>query len=209
MAAPSRHRQAIVQAAVSLFRRQGYAATGLNEILARSGAPKGSLYHYFPGGKPQLGEAAVKLAGAAVTRTLADLRDRSSGASETLRGYVDLLAMWMEKSNWRDGCPITTTLLETADEAPLIAEAGRAAFAEWAALLGAALVGDGVEPSRAARLGRFAISALEGALIQARIERSPAALFEAYQELDALFASGRAECRPPGRRGGAERQPGG
>ncbi len=189
MTPPSRHRQAIVQAAVGLFRRQGYAATGLNEILARSGAPKGSLYHYFPGGKAQLGEAAVKLAGAAVTRTLADLRDRSSSASETLRRYIDQLALWMEQSNWKDGCPITTTLLETAHEAPAIAAAGRAAFADWVAVLGEALARDGVEPSRAARLGRFAISAVEGALIQSKVERSTATLFEAREELIAALSS--------------------
>ncbi len=191
MAPAPRHRQAIVQAAVSLFRKQGYAATGLNEILERSGAPKGSLYHYFPGGKAQLGEAAVALAGETVRRTLADLGERSANAGDQLRRYVDQVALWMEQSNWRDGCPITTTLLETAADLPAVAEAGRAAFAEWASVLSAALIKDGVDPSRAASLGRFAISALEGALVQTKVERSPAALLEAGAELAAMFASSR------------------
>src|SRR5271165_4876433 len=79
MPMPAQHRQAIVRAAVALFRKQGFAATGLNEILSRSGAPKGSLYHYFPGGKAELGEAAVRQAGATVTRTLSALRDETPG----------------------------------------------------------------------------------------------------------------------------------
>ncbi|HXA37556.1 MAG TPA: helix-turn-helix domain-containing protein, partial [Phenylobacterium sp.] len=77
MAMPAQHRQAIVRAAVALFRKQGFAATGLAEILERSGAPKGSLYHYFPGGKGELGEAVVRQAGATVTDTLSRLRDEA------------------------------------------------------------------------------------------------------------------------------------
>src|ERR1700678_1862321 len=106
MAMPAQHRQALIRAAVALFRKQGFAATGLSEILARSGAPKGSLYHYFPGGKAELGEAAVRQAGATVTHTLGALRDQAPNAAELIRRYVDLLATWMRKSNWRDGCPI-------------------------------------------------------------------------------------------------------
>src|SRR5271165_5467878 len=132
MPMPAQHRQAIVRAAVALFRKQGFAATGLNEILSRSGAPKGSLYHYFPGGKAELGEAAVRQAGATVTRTLSALRDETPGAAEMILAYVDLLATWMRKSNWRDGCPITTTLLETAPDLASVAAAGREAFADWA-----------------------------------------------------------------------------
>jgi TetR/AcrR family transcriptional repressor of lmrAB and yxaGH operons len=188
MAMPAQHRQAIVRAAVALFRKQGFAATGLAEILARSGAPKGSLYHYFPGGKGELGEAAVRQAGATVTRTLTQLRDEAPSAAELIRRYVDLLAIWMKKSSWRDGCPITTTLLETAHDLPTVAAAGRSAFADWAAVLGGALEREGADPARARRLARFAISALEGALVQAKVERNEAALAEAGEELARLMA---------------------
>ena len=169
MAMPAQHRQAIVRAAVALFRKQGFAATGLAEILERSGAPKGSLYHYFPGGKGELGEAAVRQAGATVTQTLSQLRDEAPSAAELIGRYVELLAMWMKKSQWRDGCPITTTLLETAHDLPTVAAAGREAFADWAGVLAGALEREGVEPARARRLARFAISALEGALVQAKV----------------------------------------
>lgn len=189
MAMPAQHRQALVRAAVALFRKQGFAATGLSEILARSGAPKGSLYHYFPGGKAELGEAAVRQAGATVASTLRQLRDQAPGAADMIQAYVDLLASWMRKSNWRDGCPITTTLLETAGDLPAIAAAGREAFADWAAVLTAALESEGIDPARARRLARFAISALEGALVQAKVERDAAPLLEVRDELVDLFRS--------------------
>src|SRR4051812_25766766 len=73
MSRPPRHRGAIVRAAATLFRRNGYAATGINEIAEVSGAPKGSLYHYFPNGKEQIAEAAVRFAGAGVVATLEKL----------------------------------------------------------------------------------------------------------------------------------------
>jgi TetR/AcrR family transcriptional repressor of lmrAB and yxaGH operons len=189
MPLPAQHRPALIRAAVALFRKQGYAATGLSEILARSGAPKGSLYHYFPGGKAELGEAAVRQAGATVASTLRHLSDRAPNPAEMIGAYVDLLASWMGKSQWRDGCPITTVLLETAGDHPPIAACGREAFADWAAVLSAALQGEGVEPRRAQRLARFAISALEGALVQAKVERDAAALLEAGDELVSLFRS--------------------
>ena len=78
MGAPSRHRSNILNAAVTLFRRKGYAATGLNDILQQSHAPKGSLYHYFPQGKEQLGEEAAQLAGAVVSQTLRTLGEVGS-----------------------------------------------------------------------------------------------------------------------------------
>jgi TetR/AcrR family transcriptional repressor of lmrAB and yxaGH operons len=197
MAMPAQHRQALVRAAVALFRKQGYAATGLSDILARSGSPRGSLYHYFPGGKAELGEAAVRQASATVTGTLRQLRNQSPNAAELIRSYVDLLSSWMKKSNWRDGCPIATTLLETAGELPLVAAAGREAFADWAAELGAALENEGVEPTRCRRAARFAISALEGALIQAKVERDAAPLLEARDELVGLFRSASRHSSPP------------
>src|SRR5438093_12024105 len=99
MPTPPRHRDAIVRAAARLFRRQGYAATGLNQILADSGAPKGSLYHYFPQGKMQIGEDVVALAGRRLAATLTELveAERSSGAA--LRRYARLLVGWLEASD--------------------------------------------------------------------------------------------------------------
>jgi TetR/AcrR family transcriptional repressor of lmrAB and yxaGH operons len=172
MPAPPRHRGAIVRAAAMLFRRNGFAATGINEIAAVSGAPKGSLYHYFPGGKDQIAGAAVRFAGAGVVATLQQLAQEHESASAMIRSYCKLLAGWMAKSGFRDGCPIATTLLESAPQSADMAAAGREAFAGWCAVIARALVRDGFGKAEANRLATLAVSAIEGALILARVEGS-------------------------------------
>lgn len=187
MSAQPRHRNAIVQSAAALFRRYGYSATGLADIVERSGAPKGSLYHYFPRGKGQIGEAAVTSAGELVRRTLATLAAETSDAPALVAEYVRWLVIWMEQSAWRDGCPITTVLLETAAQDEAIRAAGRAAFAGWTAVIAAKLEADGFSRADAAERAGFAIAALEGSLIQARVEQSPAPILAAGRLIGMLL----------------------
>lgn len=184
-----KHRAAIVQAAATLFRRKGYSATGLADIVERSRAPKGSLYHYFPRGKAQIGEAAVVSAGALVLGTLERLSAEQPDACALVREYVRWLGIWMAQSGWRDGCPITTVLLETAADDEAIRAVGREAFAGWARVLARKLEADGTPPERASALAGVAISALEGSLIQARVERSEGPIVAVGEMLSALFAA--------------------
>jgi len=187
MPAPPRHRGAIVRAAAALFRRNGYAATGINEIADVSGAPKGSLYHYFPGGKDQIGEAAVRFAGAGVVATLEKLEHEHGSASAMIRAYCKLLAGWMAKSGFRDGCPIATTLLEAAPRSTDMATAGREAFAGWCAVIARALVRDGFGKAEARRLSILVVSSIEGALILARVEASAQPIEEVARALGAAL----------------------
>jgi TetR/AcrR family transcriptional repressor of lmrAB and yxaGH operons len=170
--APPKHRGAIVRAAATLFRRNGFAATGINEIAEVSGAPKGSLYHYFPKGKDQIAEAAVRFAGAGVVATLEKLEKEHSSAAAMIQAYCRLLAGWMSKSGFRDGCPIATTLLESAPRSKEMAAAGREAFSGWREVIARALVRDGFGKAEAERLATLTVAAIEGALILARVEGS-------------------------------------
>jgi TetR/AcrR family transcriptional regulator, lmrAB and yxaGH operons repressor len=192
MAAP-KHRENIVAAAATLRRRQGFAATGVNDIVRESGAPKGSLYHYFPAGKAQIGAAAVTYAGGRVTRTLLDLFASCETAEEMVRAYAAMLAGWMAKSQFRDGCPISTTLLETTPAEPGIAEAGRTAFAAWNDIWAAKLIRGGVTPARAKRLAAFTLATLQGALLVARVEGRAGPLEDAAEELARTFRRAREE----------------
>jgi TetR/AcrR family transcriptional repressor of lmrAB and yxaGH operons len=187
MSAPPRHRGAIVRAAAMLFRRNGFAATGINEIAEVSGAPKGSLYHYFPNGKDQIAEAAVRFAGAGVVATLEQLEREHDSAAAMIRAYCKLLAGWMAKSSFRDGCPIATTLLESAPQSADMAAAGREAFAGWCAVIARALVRDGFGRAEARRLARLTVSSIEGALILARVERGPAPIDDVAKSLAAVL----------------------
>jgi TetR/AcrR family transcriptional repressor of lmrAB and yxaGH operons len=172
MPAIPKHRQPIINAAVTLFRRQGYARTGLNDIVDVSGAPKGSLYHYFPLGKSSIAVAAVEEAGRRVAGTVEALAKECRSTGELLRAHGRLLAGWMRSSGFRNGCPITTVLLELAPRERAVAEAGRKAYAARIAILADKLVADGHSRARSEALAVLCTSAMQGALIQARVERS-------------------------------------
>lgn len=181
-----KHREAIIRAAAHLFRRRGYAATGINEIVASSGAPKGSLYYYFPRGKEQIGQEAVRYAGAHAAETLRRLANNHDTAASLLLAYGETLASWMIQSDFREGCPITTVLLETAAESEALALAGREAFKSWQAVFEEALIHDGLKRHRAGRLAALLIAALEGAMVQARVEQSGKPITDAASELAEL-----------------------
>jgi AcrR family transcriptional regulator len=182
-----KHRQPIIDAAVTLFRRQGYAGTGLADIVEASGAPKGSLYHYFPAGKPSIAVAAVEEAGRRVANTVIEVSAKTRSTGELLKAHARLLAGWMRQSGFRDGCPITTVLLELAPRDRAVAQAGREAYDARLALLTDKLTADGFSPTRAARLAGLCTSAIQGALIQSRVERSGAPLEIAADELARLL----------------------
>ena len=188
MAKASTHKGNIVRAAAKLFRSKGYVATGLNEILARADAPKGSLYHYFPGGKEELGAYAVRSAGEAAARSFEDLAADGADAAQVLRRFATLLGGWMAKTDFEEGCPVATVLLEMASESASIRQAGDDALAAWAAVLARRLEADGVPAPRAARLARFAIASLEGGMLLARVEQSAAPIMDAAEEAAAHFA---------------------
>ncbi len=201
MPAVPKHRQPIVDAAVTLFRRQGYAGTGLNDIVDASGAPKGSLYHYFPAGKASIAVAAVEEAGLRVARTMEKLARETASSGDLLRAHARLLAGWMRQSGFRDGCPITTVLLELAPKDRNVAEAGRKAYDARLAVMQAKLVEDGFAPVQADRLAVLCVSTLQGALIQSRVERDGAPLMVAAEELaELLEAAATARSAPEPRR---------
>jgi len=191
-----------VRAAAALFRRNGYAATGINEIAELAGAPKGSLYHYFPDGKDQIGEAAVRFAGRGVIATLEKLEGEHQTASAMVQAYCRLLAGWMAKSGFRDGCPISTTLLESAPQSPGIALAGQEAFSGWRAVITRALLYDGFSRSEARRLSTLAVSAIEGSLILSRVESSGQPIEDVGRSLAAMLRR-----NPPSRRRATRREP--
>lgn len=180
-------RDNLIWAAAKLFRRQGYSGTGLRDILAASGAARGSLYHYFPGGKEQIGAAAVGAAGGLVTETFAELARQADGPADFLRRYSALLVRWLEASKFRDGCPITTTLLETTPDSAVIAAAGRAVFADWRGVMEDMLHRDGWPGGQVPATATAIIAGLEGALLLARVQGSAQPIHDTVQALCELL----------------------
>ncbi len=188
-----KQRDNLIWAAAKLFRRQGYAGTGLRDILAASGAARGSLYHYFPDGKEQIGAAAVSAAGGLVTETFAELARQADDPVDFLRRYTDLLVRWLEASNFRDGCPISTTLLETAPDSEVITAAGRTVFADWQAVMEGMLRQHRWPAAQIPAMATAIIAGLEGALLLARVQGSAQPIHDSTQALCALLEAPGAE----------------
>ncbi len=180
-------RRALIDATVDLFQRQGFAATGLNQIVAESRQPKGSLYFHFPGGKEELGVAAVRC-GAGMVETLLQA---AIIPAETPRAMLEnvavLFAAELEASDFTKGCPVSTIALEATEETPNLQRACAEAYSGWLAMIERAFVAKGMQPDLATRRARLGLSTLEGALLLARTERSTRALHEMIEDLSPLF----------------------
>ncbi|MEV6426124.1 TetR/AcrR family transcriptional regulator [Nocardia sp. NPDC051463] len=163
-------KQRVLEAAADLFQRQGYNATGLNQVLAQSDAPKGSLYFHFPGGKEQLAVEAVALAG---NRLGEDLRLALADAPDARTGILrifDLLARNLESSQFQEGCPVATVALESAAESQPIRTACDGVYTRWMDGLVGYLRSQAVSSPQSERLGALILSSLQGALLLARVK---------------------------------------
>jgi AcrR family transcriptional regulator len=182
---PTNHRTRLVVGAADMLRRRGMHATSIREVARHSGAPLGSTYHYFPGGKDQLVTEAVRYAGDSVTRVLAERL--TAGPVEGLRSF---LALWRDvviSTDHRAGCPVLAVAVQESD-APAV-EAAAEVFRTWEALLATSLQESGVTVTRARRLAALVVAAVEGAVAVCRAERSTRALDDVAAELDALLSA--------------------
>src|ERR1043166_4965595 len=107
-------------AAASLLRQRGFHGTALHDVVAAAGSPRGSLYFHFPGGKEQIGEAALDLAGEAVRSRIAKAAEASPNAETFLTRISRAMAADLEQSDFCNGCPIATTALETAAQSNVL-----------------------------------------------------------------------------------------
>jgi len=181
-------RAAFIDATAVLLRRQGYAATGLSEIVERSGAPRGSVYFHFPGGKEELAVAAMARSGEQLRGAIAALMAGPGGAGEAVGALVEAMAAGLEASAYRDGCPIATVALEMAGGSEPLRETAAGIFAAWLAELEGALCRDGADAESAERRALLVLSALEGALLLSRARRDVAPLRAVADELVPLLS---------------------
>ncbi|WP_318200409.1 helix-turn-helix domain-containing protein [Streptomyces sp. SCL15-4] len=182
-------RERMVFSAAQLIRRHGVAATGMREVAAHADAPRGSLRHYFPGGKEQLVNEAVewagRYAGKRIARFLAGLDAPAPSAL-----FAAMAAQWTDEyaaDGFAAGCPVAAATVDCATAADATRRAAAAAFTAWRAPLAAALTDLGVPASRAEPLATLMISTLEGAILMARAAQDTAPLTTAVRELGPLL----------------------
>ncbi len=174
MAADTRDR--IVDASAELFRRQGYSATGIKQIVTEAKAPFGSLYHFFPGGKEQLGAAAIRRSGASYAELIPAVFGVAPDLVTGVRMFFAGATAHLVETDYEDACPIATVALEVSSSSEILREACAEVFEAWITDGAALHVSAGLTQAQARALAITMFAALEGAFVLARAQRSTEAL---------------------------------
>jgi AcrR family transcriptional regulator len=159
-------RALLLKGARQLLAEKGYAGMELRDVAERGKAPRGSIYHHFPGGKVQLAREAAELEGT----TIRDLIERSleeRGLKETLTLFGDVFRRRVADYPERIGCPVAAVALARPED-PELAAAATAAFQSWERPIAAALRDEGVSAVDAETFAGLVVSTVEGALLRAR-----------------------------------------
>ncbi|MBM9507905.1 TetR/AcrR family transcriptional regulator [Actinacidiphila acididurans] len=179
----------MVFSAAQLIRRDGVGATGMRDVAEHAQAPRGSLQHYFPGGKEQLVNEAVAWAGRYAGRRI----DRFLAAMDppTPSGlFAAMIGQWtdeMDAMGYGSGCPVAAATVDCSHTAASTRAAAADAFATWNAPVAGALTAMGVPAERAPALATLMISTLEGALLMARAQEDVGPLRTVVRELGPLL----------------------
>jgi AcrR family transcriptional regulator len=179
-----------------LVRERGARATSLDAILAHSGAPRGSVYHHFPGGREQLLREATEYAGDYVARRL-----ERAGGEDPLAGLEMLFDDYhrnLAASEFRAGCPVVAVAIESSEDGPDLRDCALAAFDRWRRAIARPLERAGLTARRADELATHAVASFEGAIILSRASRDLEPLERVRRELRRLVAGELAQTRGVG-----------
>jgi TetR/AcrR family transcriptional repressor of lmrAB and yxaGH operons len=161
-------REKILQTASELMEKQGYHGTGLNEIIQKSGAPKGSLYYYFPDGKEQLASEAILRAGQTVSERFRDKTADKPDPAQAIRDFLYMIAKRMEETKFYTGSTITMIAMESVTESKRINTACQEGYAMLIGAFKDKLLSGGMEDSKASDMAELIIAAVEGGIILSR-----------------------------------------
>lgn len=179
-------RKKMLVSAAEVMRECGAAGVTIDAVLARSGAPRGSVYYHFPDGRNQILTEALRYAGDSITATIEDAVDH--GARVLLREYVKYWERVLTDGDFNAGCPVVAAAIGSAadDEPELSSEAG-IILGRWCTALTRAFVADGFDESDAASLAVMSIAALEGAIVLCRSTRCVVPLRQVGDQLEFLI----------------------
>ncbi|MCK5754024.1 MAG: TetR/AcrR family transcriptional regulator [Mycobacterium sp.] len=179
-------RERMVVHAADLIGRDGVAATSIGDVIAASSAPRGSIYHHFPGGKTQLMTEAVRHAGDFISHRIS--RERSATPAAAVGEIGDIWRRMLVTTDFEFGCPVLAGGLARRSE-PEVADEAEEIYGRWTRQIAARLVHEGVEADRADSLAQLIIAAIEGAVGLCQTQRSVEPLDRVIDELARLCDS--------------------
>ncbi|MFI7000583.1 TetR/AcrR family transcriptional regulator [Nocardia sp. NPDC050175] len=183
---PGDARRRMIEGAIESLRVHGASATSVDRVLSTTGAPRGSVYHHFPGGRTELINDAVVTIGAFMSEFI----ERLTADNDPVTALDKFAAMWRRTlldSEFRAGCPVFAVAVETNDDAPEFARAAADVFARWERALAEMLIRDGISEPRARSLATLTVAAFEGAIALCRAQRDITPLDHVVGELRDLI----------------------
>lgn len=166
-------RDRLMTATAELFRRQGYNGTSLKQVTEAAGAPIGSLYHFFPGGKDDLAEAVIGSSGQAYQELFELIADAAPSMVTAVTDFFDAAAVVLEETGYLDACPIGTVALEVASTNDRLRAATHVVFEGWVGAVASRLVAVGLAADQARELATTLVAAVEGGFMLSRAAQSP------------------------------------
>ncbi|MCK0177198.1 MULTISPECIES: TetR/AcrR family transcriptional regulator [Mycobacteriaceae] len=180
-------RTSMLISAADVLRERGAAGVTIDEVLQRSGAPRGSVYHHFPEGRNQIVFEALKYAGESITAVIDQAA--AKGGLHLVHRFVEFWTTLLSDSEFTAGCPVAGAAIGAAEDEPQLTSVAGAIFEHWRDALTRAFEVDGSEPAEAASLSITCIAALEGAVVLCRATRSVDPLREVDAQLEFLIKS--------------------
>jgi TetR/AcrR family transcriptional regulator, lmrAB and yxaGH operons repressor len=186
-AAPTKRcdtRKKMLMSAAQVMRERGAAGVTIDEVLARSGAPRGSVYYHFPDGRNQILTEALRYSGESITAMIDDAA--RWGARALLREFVEFWDRVLTEGDFAAGCPVVAAAIGSDCGDPNLSGEAGAILGRWCSALTRAFVNDGFDDDDAASLAVMSIAALEGAIVLARSTRSIDPLRQVGEQLEFL-----------------------
>ena len=187
--------------------KSSYYATAFSDVIEHSGAPRGSTYYHFPGGKRDLAREAIAAAGDEREEMVAKAAERANHPASLVRALGEVEAQRLDHSAYQRGCAIATMVLELAPDDEELSTDFDNAFARWRAALVARFEPWGIAPERAVVLADLVMSVIEGSLLLSRAAQSTEPLRTSVDALAQVIENettgapaGPSPGRPPRRR---------
>jgi len=196
MARRTDSRSRMIHAASELFRLRGYHATAFSDVVEESGAPRGSIYFHFPGGKQELAREAIARAADEIEDMVHQAASRAHDPASLIQALAEIQVQRLEASSYCSGCAIATMVLELAPQDDELSAEFDKVFTRWRTALIGHLRRWGVDPQRAAALADLIMAVFEGALVLSRAARSSEPFWSTIQTLIATAGCLIAEPQP-------------
>jgi TetR/AcrR family transcriptional regulator, lmrAB and yxaGH operons repressor len=171
----------IIRATLDLLSQSGLSGVGINQVVAASAAPKGSIYHFFPGGKTELATAALKDAEQGEGQWFRGFFQQREPVARKVESLFASAANLLEGSEFMKGCPVAAVALDLNRDSEGLRAVCHAIFTTWRNIIAAGL--DEVPQAERAQVAELILAALEGALILSRAEASKEPLRRAGRTL--------------------------